>query len=364
MSEFLGFEPSKNPVYFFLSYNSDDKDAVAGIAKAMMHSGINLWYDFGIDYGEKWEEIISVKIKDSQGVLLLFTKGILAKENSYVQKEYKIAKFLKRKIYVALVDPIKTEDVPIEKISWWVDVNDNQTITLFEAGDNCAAIERLSVMLGVQKHEDRMNMIISAYNALYFEGRLTEADAVLAEYLHKISLRGKAEMIANIALGGFQQTQLFSPAEEKNRFHKALQTHTGEWRRSFTECRHFALNGDIFTVGNGFIFHRGRHGDAHVIWIWKNGELIHTIGRLIEAFKLSLYYDSIDDIIYIVYLSDNDELDDRRVKDLPCDFDALLSITVVENPNDTAVCTDFQFLRPVRLIRGKTSGDTTAIIAR
>ena len=48
--------------------------------------------------------------------MLLFTKGILSKENSYVQKEYKIAKFLKRKIYVALVDQINTEDIPIEKV--------------------------------------------------------------------------------------------------------------------------------------------------------------------------------------------------------------------------------------------------------
>lgn len=268
----------------------------------MMHSGINLWYDFGIDYGEKWEECISRKIKDSQGVLLLFTKGILLKENSYVQKEYKIAKFLKRKVYVALVDQIKTEDIPIEKIPWWVDVSDNQTINLFEVKNICAVVERLSMMLGVQKHEDRMNMIISAYNSLYFEGRITEAEAVLKEYLHKISLRGKVEIIANIFLGGFQQTQLFSSAEEKNHFHKALQTHTGEWRRSFTDCRRLTLNGDIFTVGNGFVFHRGSHGDAHVIWIWKNGELIHTIGRLIEAFKLSLYYDSIDNVIYIIYL--------------------------------------------------------------
>ena len=41
MSEYLGFEPSTNPVYFFLSYNSEDKDRIRDIAKTMMHSGKN-----------------------------------------------------------------------------------------------------------------------------------------------------------------------------------------------------------------------------------------------------------------------------------------------------------------------------------
>ena len=204
MSEYLGFDPTKNPVYYFISYNSEDKNTISTITKTMMHSGINLWYDYGIDYGEKWEEVITRKIKDSQGVLLFFTKGILHKQSSYVQNEYKIAKFLNRKIYIAMVDQINNKDIPDEKIPWWIDINDNQTLNLFDTNDSYVIIERLSMLLGVQTHENRMSKIISKYNELYFEGRIEEADSVLKEYLHSVTLKGKTEVIANIIMGGFQ----------------------------------------------------------------------------------------------------------------------------------------------------------------
>lgn len=341
MSEYLGFEPSTNPIYYFVSYNSEDKDVVSGISKTLMHSGINLWYDYGIDYGEKWEEVITTKIKDAQGVLLFFTKGILLKHNSYVQKEYKIAKFLNCKIYVALVDLIKNEEVPVEKISWWIDINENQTINLFETSDTYTMIERLSILLGVQTHEDKMSKIISKYNELYFEGRIDEADSALKEYLHNTSLKGKTEVIANIVMGGFQGSHILSPAMSVRRLDFSLRTHTGSDINSFYECKQINVNSDTFIIGNEFIFHRGTHGDAHVIWIWKNGELIHTIGGLIDAYNLEVLWDSIDNMIYITYLSDR-EIIKTGEDDIS---ETLLSITAIEFPNEAAICTDFKFIQ-------------------
>lgn len=62
MSQYLGFHPSENPFYYFASYNSEDKDLISGITTTMMHSGIHLWYDYGIEYGEGWEEKITTMI--------------------------------------------------------------------------------------------------------------------------------------------------------------------------------------------------------------------------------------------------------------------------------------------------------------
>lgn len=341
MSEYLGFAPSENPIYYFLSYNSEDKEKVGEIAKTMMHSGINLWYDYGIDYGEKWEETIAKKIKNSQGVLLLFTKGILSKYNSYVQKEYKIAKYLNRKVYIALVDQIKEDDVPIEKIPWWIDINENQTINLFEISYINIMVEKLSVLLGVQHYEDKMNIIINKYNELYFEGRVDEAGIVLEEYLHSISLKGKVEVIANIVMGGFQNTNILSPSISVSHLDTKLRTHTGEFKETFYECKKLTVKKDTFIVGNDFIFHRGKMGDAHVIWIWRNGELIHTIGGLIDANKLEVYWDSFDCIIYIVYLSDKE----TRENGQDIVSETFLSVTTIENPNEMPVCTDFKFIR-------------------
>lgn len=153
MSNYLGFRPTENSNYYFLSYNSEDASRVGLIATAMSSMGIDLWYDYGIEYGDKWETTITEKIKNSEAVLLFFTKGILQKENSYVQKEYKIATqfFGGKKIYVIMLDKITNEDVPISKISWWIDINDNQCVQGYNFNDVAHLIDEISTSFGIQK---------------------------------------------------------------------------------------------------------------------------------------------------------------------------------------------------------------------
>ena len=184
-------------------------------------------------------------------------------------------------------------------------------------------------------------MIISRYNELYFEGQIDEADEVLKEYLHSVSVKGKAELIANIMRGGLNNSNILSQSVNINRLQTPLKTHTETEINSFHECKMISVNSDTFIIGNGFVFHRGSHGDAHVIWIWKNGELIHTIGGLIEAFGLEVYWDSIDNMIYIAYYSEKETTKDEKDEIV----ETLLSITVIECPNESAVCSDFRFLK-------------------
>jgi len=73
MSEYLGFQPTDRPDYFFVSYNSGDKERVSALAKQLSYANVPLWYDYGLEYGEEWEKQISGKIKDAQAVLLFFT---------------------------------------------------------------------------------------------------------------------------------------------------------------------------------------------------------------------------------------------------------------------------------------------------
>ncbi len=101
MSVFLGFQPTKSREYYFVSYNNEDATRVGSIAKALSESGVNLWYDHGIEYGDNWEPTITEKILNAKAIILFFTKGILPKSNSYVQKEYKIAtQHYDKKIYL------------------------------------------------------------------------------------------------------------------------------------------------------------------------------------------------------------------------------------------------------------------------
>jgi hypothetical protein len=142
MSSYLGFQPTKSTDYCFVSYNNEDAERVGHIAELMAATGINLWYDHGIDYGADWETVITERIRNAQAIVLFFSKGILQKSNSYVQKEYKIAtEFFDKKVFVVLMDRIDKEDVPVDKIAFWMSVTQKQCITGYEY-DNPALLAR------------------------------------------------------------------------------------------------------------------------------------------------------------------------------------------------------------------------------
>lgn len=336
MSAYLGFQPTKNSVYYFVSYNSEDAIRVGDIAKTMSYSGINLWYDHGIEYGDNWETTITEKIQNAQAIILFFTKGILQKNNSYVQKEYKMAtQFYDKKVYIVMLDEIKNEEVPVEKVSWWIDINERQCIAGYQYADVPTLIEVVAHSLGIQTHEDKMNKIIGRYNELYHSGRIADAETCLSEYLHGVSLSGKVQLFLNIISGNLQNTKLVSPAKTiQGKLTKPLFTHMHQPKDDFFECKQISVHGDIFTVANDFLFHLGNRGDAHIIWIWKNDELIHTIGGLIDAINLQVFWDSRDDIIYISYDSQKANYED----------DSFTSITTVENPDGQVICSDFKHI--------------------
>ena len=138
MSEFLDFYPTKESDYYFLSYNSEDMPRVKKIANELSGK-IPIWYDYDIPYGDEWEKTISKKIADAKAILLFFTKGILFKHDSYVQKEFKIANLLKKDIYVILVDTfddiLEAIDGPEflkENAAFWVEITNKQNIEINE----------------------------------------------------------------------------------------------------------------------------------------------------------------------------------------------------------------------------------------
>jgi len=154
MANYLGFRPSDNPKYYFLSYNTEDADRVGEIAGQMSQAGIELWYDKGIEYGEKWERTIAEKIYGCQAVVLFFTRGILYKENSYVEKEYKMALKFSKKIYVVMMDEIDDEDVPPVRMPWWTDIQDLQCIEAPIFANSDVVVEEIVSVLTVKREPD------------------------------------------------------------------------------------------------------------------------------------------------------------------------------------------------------------------
>ena len=52
MAHYFGFEPVEQPGSYFISYNSEDADRVAPIAKELHDRGVPVWYDRGLTSGE------------------------------------------------------------------------------------------------------------------------------------------------------------------------------------------------------------------------------------------------------------------------------------------------------------------------
>ena len=153
MACYLGFRASDNPKYYFLSYNSEDADRVGEIASQMSRAGIELWYDKGIEYGEKWENTIAEKIYSCQAVVLFFTRGILYKEDSFVEKEYKMARTYKKKVYVVMMDKIDHRDVPTGKMFWWNEIMELQCIEAHVIDDPDRMVEEIISALTVKREQ-------------------------------------------------------------------------------------------------------------------------------------------------------------------------------------------------------------------
>jgi hypothetical protein len=151
---------------------------------------------------------------------------------------------------------------------------------------------------------------------------------------------GKAKCIANIFSGKVTGLTPESFGRDIDGcLSQPLNNHVGDSVSSFFECQQFTIDSNVFTFGNSIVFHRGCRGDAHVINVWRNKENIYTIGGLIEARNTSIYYDNVDDIIYIIYTSEQEEGTGN-------DFESFsyISVATIEDPTGDAKCNTFRWL--------------------
>ena len=135
MSRYLGFEPTTTAhSYFFVSYDSSDSGRIAPIVTDLHNKGLAMWYDYGIEYGENWSAQLAERINQSDAVLMFLSKETFRKDESFVYKEYIMAKeFYKKKIYIVILDDIDNNDVSAHYLPWWIEVKQKQCIQLHKA---------------------------------------------------------------------------------------------------------------------------------------------------------------------------------------------------------------------------------------
>ena len=130
MAGYLGIEASDEKPYIFISYNTEDQERLCNIMQMLQKHPINIWYDNGIKRisDDGWKKQIALHIRDAEIVFFLISRGIFMKENSFVRKEYNLAKTHRKKICIVLLDKIDARSIPADYDFWWEEVVRKQCI--------------------------------------------------------------------------------------------------------------------------------------------------------------------------------------------------------------------------------------------
>lgn len=149
MSNYLGFIPAQDQPFYFISYNSGDAERLEGLLSEL-NTRIPLWYDYGLTYGEEWNQEIADRIQNAEAVFFFLSHEVFAKgTKSYVYKEYEMARdFFQKPAFVFLLEPIENKDIPNSLLSWWIDVRRCQGIQCWEYADNQTIIKEVMRMIG------------------------------------------------------------------------------------------------------------------------------------------------------------------------------------------------------------------------
>lgn len=127
MANYFGFQPADKNDYYFISYNTEDTDKVAEICRNL-HQSAPLWYDYGIPYDHEWETVINGKIRRCRKIILFYTNGILKKQNSFVVREYKAARFLEKEMLIVMLEDVDKKKVPDNQLSFVMDLMERQSV--------------------------------------------------------------------------------------------------------------------------------------------------------------------------------------------------------------------------------------------
>ena len=134
MATNFGFMPVLTGKRYFISYKSDDTKRVGEITRRLNERGVPMWYDYGIEKGEKWNQQINRAIKESEAFILFATKALFSAEDTWVRKEFNIAKMYRKKKYVVWLDSVNPYENPDEVSDglkdWFLDVDDLQGIRM------------------------------------------------------------------------------------------------------------------------------------------------------------------------------------------------------------------------------------------
>ena len=135
MARDLEITPCENEPFYFISYNTEDKDVVKEYVKELEKRDIPMWYDGGVRLGDDWEVELVRKIRASEGVIMFLSNNMAQKKDSYVVDEFDtIKRFSNKKIFFVFLDMVDLCALPDEYVPIWRTAIKKQGVPAYEDG--------------------------------------------------------------------------------------------------------------------------------------------------------------------------------------------------------------------------------------
>ena len=135
MARDLEITPCEKEPFYFISYNTEDKDVVKEYVKELEKRGIPMWYDCGVRLGDDWEVELVRKIRASEGVIMFLSNNMAQKKDSYVVDEFDtIKRFSNKKIFFVFLDMVDLCALPDEYVPIWRTAIKKQGVPAYEDG--------------------------------------------------------------------------------------------------------------------------------------------------------------------------------------------------------------------------------------
>lgn len=321
MSSYLGIQPTERLDYYFVSYNNDDAERLTHLMQELLHFNIPLWYDYGLEYGEHWQQVIAERIRDCQGVLLFVTKSLIKKTLSYVRTEYEMAaRYYDKPIYTILVDEVDKEEIPPAQLAWWIEINQKQTLHLKDFPSIESRMPQFVRMLKIEKNEDRTAALMKDYSRCIEEKNFKRAQGLLAEVLHGKELEAKAQIMLKLC-----NRELSSACIDPHVLSETI-----------------AIRDLSFRAKGRSVWNAINSGDPCILEIYRDKDIIFTVGGLMEAWGGDFLYDEKEDLLYVIYSSSPTVRNDH-----PMSMKGFESVIIIEHPTKEAIC--HNYLHPTLL---------------
>lgn len=308
MSRNLGIEPTTVGSYYFISYNSEDEIRVGEMVRTLDKYDLPMWYDDGLKSGEDWETEIANRIEGCDAMILFLTKGIFEKESSYVTKEFKMAtRYFNKKVIVVRLDEITRADVPNRYLSFYIDVDNMQTINAAGYSDLHALATKIVSDLGYSLDPERvMNQLREKYESLDDDRKMQ----LMGTYFEMWAERREISVRAKMLLSLYERGALSDKGVEKG--------------------SKIGVGLEIYYAKTHTAFHTPLY-DAEVLNIYRGQERVFSVGGEFEPYAELMYHDPAANMLFIIYSRYTREkvAKERDSKNAGGDYSAMPSKAVV-----------------------------------